>query len=38
MSHEGVPLEDILGGVDAMKFLSCVELFGDACGTDWLRR
>lgn len=38
LSHEGVPLEDILGGVDAMKFLSCVELFGDACGTDWLRR
>lgn len=38
MSHEDVPLEQILGGVDAMKFLSCVELFCNACGTDWLRR
>jgi uncharacterized protein (DUF1810 family) len=38
MSHEGVPLEEILGGVDAMKFLSCIELFSDACGIDWLRR
>lgn len=38
MSHEGVPLEEILGGVDAMKFLSCIELFGDAAGTDWMRR
>lgn len=38
LSHEDVPLEQILGGVDAMKFLSCMELFGDACGTDWLRR
>lgn len=38
MSHEGKALEDILGGVDAMKFLSCIELFSDACGTDWLRR
>lgn len=38
LSHAGVPLEQILGGVDAMKFLSCMELFGDACGTDWLRR
>jgi uncharacterized protein (DUF1810 family) len=38
MSHENVPLEEILGGVDAMKFLSCMELFGDACGVDWLRQ
>lgn len=38
LSHDGVPLEDILGGVDAMKFLSCIELFGDACGVDWLRQ
>lgn len=38
MSHEGVTLEEILGGVDAMKFLSCIEIFSDACGTDWLRR
>ena len=38
MSHEGVPLEEVLGGVDAMKFLSCIEIFSDACGTDWLRR
>jgi uncharacterized protein (DUF1810 family) len=38
MAHDGVPLEDILGGVDAVKFLSCIELFSDACGTDWLRR
>jgi uncharacterized protein (DUF1810 family) len=38
LSHENVPLERILGGVDAMKFLSCMELFGDACGVDWLRR
>ncbi|MBN8912875.1 MAG: DUF1810 domain-containing protein [Rhizobiales bacterium] len=38
MSHEAIPLEDILGGVDAMKFLSCIEVFSDACGTDWLRR
>lgn len=38
MSHEGVSLEDILGGVDAMKFLSCIEIFSEACGTDWLRR
>jgi uncharacterized protein (DUF1810 family) len=37
MSHEDVPLEQILGGLDAMKFLSCVELFCNACGTDWLR-
>lgn len=37
-SHEGARLEDILGGVDAMKFLSCIEIFSDACGTDWLRR
>lgn len=37
MSHEGKALEDILGGVDAMKFLSCIELFSDACGTDWLQ-
>jgi uncharacterized protein (DUF1810 family) len=38
MSHEGLPLEHILGGVDAMKFLSCVELFSEACGTEWMRR
>jgi uncharacterized protein (DUF1810 family) len=38
LSHENVPLEQILGGLDAMKFLSCTELFCDACGTDWLRR
>lgn len=38
MSHEGVPLEDLLSPVDAMKFRSCVEIFLDACGTDWLRR
>ncbi len=38
LSHEDVPLEQILGGVDAMKFLSCMELFGDACGMEWLRR
>jgi uncharacterized protein (DUF1810 family) len=38
MSHESVPLEEILGGVDTMKFLSCIEIFSDACGTDWLRR
>lgn len=37
-SHEGVALEQILGGVDAMKFLSCIELFSDACGADWMRR
>jgi uncharacterized protein (DUF1810 family) len=38
MSHEDVPLEQILGGLDAVKFLSCVELFSNACGTEWLRR
>ncbi|WP_295555389.1 DUF1810 domain-containing protein [uncultured Hyphomicrobium sp.] len=38
LSHHDVPLEHILGGVDAMKFLSCIEIFSDACGTDWLRR
>jgi uncharacterized protein (DUF1810 family) len=38
LSHGDVSLEQILGGVDAMKFLSCMEIFGDACGTDWLRR
>lgn len=38
LSHGDEPLEQILGGVDAMKFLSCMEIFGDACGTDWLRR
>lgn len=37
-SHQRVPLEQILGDVDAMKFLSCIELFSEACGTDWLRR
>jgi len=38
LSHDGVALEEILGGVDALKFRSCMELFGDACGVDWLQR
>lgn len=38
MSHQGVPLGHILGRVDAVKFLSCIELFSDASGgTDWMR-
>ncbi|MDQ8697999.1 DUF1810 domain-containing protein [Hyphomicrobium sp. LHD-15] len=38
MSHQDIPLEQMLGGLDAMKFLSCIELFCNACGDDWLRR
>jgi uncharacterized protein (DUF1810 family) len=39
LSHENLPLEQILGGgIDATKFLSCMELFCDACGVDWLRQ
>jgi uncharacterized protein (DUF1810 family) len=38
MSHQDIPLEQMLGGLDAMKFLSCIELFSNACGDDWLRR
>jgi uncharacterized protein (DUF1810 family) len=38
LSHKDVPLEQMLGGVDAMKFQSCIELFCNAGGTDWLRR
>jgi len=30
LSHKGVPLEDILGELDAMKFRSSMELFHDA--------
>ncbi len=33
LSHGDVPIEQILGGVDAMKFLSCMQIFGDACGS-----
>jgi uncharacterized protein (DUF1810 family) len=30
LSHKGVPLEDILGELDAMKFRSSMELFHEA--------
>ena len=30
LSHEGVPLEDILGTLDATKFRSSIDLFGKA--------
>jgi uncharacterized protein (DUF1810 family) len=33
LSHEGVPLEDILGELDAMKFRSSMELFREAGAT-----
>lgn len=36
-SHEGVPLEDILGELDAKKFRSSMALFEEASG-DLLRR
>lgn len=36
-SHEDVPLEDILGELDAKKFHSSMALFADA-GGDLLRR
>ncbi len=38
LSHGDVPLEEILGDLDAMKFRSCIALFSDVCGADWLRR
>ncbi len=38
LSHGDVPLEEILGDLDAMKFRSCVALFSKACGANWLRR
>lgn len=37
MSHQGIPPEQILGDLDAMKFRSCIAFFRDACGADWLR-
>lgn len=37
LSHEGVPLEDILGELDAKKFRSSMALFAEA-GFDPLRR
>lgn len=38
-AHEatGVPLEDIFGELDAMKFRSCVEIFGES-GADFVSR
>lgn len=37
LSHEGVPLEEILGELDAMKFRSSMQLFR-AAGFDPVRR
>jgi uncharacterized protein (DUF1810 family) len=37
LAHEGVPLEEILGALDAMKFRSSMELFR-AAGFEPVRR
>lgn len=36
LSHKDVPLEDILGQLDAMKFRSSMDLFREA-GASWAR-
>jgi uncharacterized protein (DUF1810 family) len=38
LAHQGKPLEAILGELDAMKFRSSMELFGEAGGANWMQR